>query len=385
MKVLHVTEALATGVMDMLATYSLRQTEQGAHVHILFTSRPDTPGDEELAQVFDSRVQLSRVSAPGDSKLKSLLLVRTALRREVRENVYDAIHLHSSFAGALGRIGLGRAECRNRIFYSPHAFPFLRQDMSKIGRRIFLESERHGARVGSLILTSESEFQVARLNLLGARCSLVPNAINTAALPRVTCLRPERPIVAMAGRITYQKAPWAFAKIALELNHLADFVWLGDGRPEDKEKWLSDAPVEISGWMSLDALRLRLAQTDVLLFPTLWEGGALALIEAQAIGVPAVATRIAGNRDTVVDGLSGYLCDTQEELLARTCELIVNADIRARMSEYALTIVRSKFDDRDVGKRLLEIYQQANGIPAAERLRVPWWKLRDFGRREVLN
>lgn len=359
MRILHVSEALATGVMDMLATYSLRQVQQGANVVIMFTCRRDTPSDAELGSIFDERVTLCRVGFPGTSKLKSLILLRAALRRELRTEDYDAIHLHSSFAGGIGRIGLGRKECRDRIFYSPHAFSFLREDSSNLGRRIFLGLERLGSRVGSLILTSESELQVAKEYLPKAQCSLVPNAINTSLLPTTKGSRRVRPIVAMAGRITYQKAPWKFAKIAAELDYLADFVWIGDGAQRDKEKWLAGAPVQISGWLTLASLRQKLAGTDVLLFPTLWEGGALALIEAQAIGVPAVASRIAGNRDTVVDGRSGYLCDTEDELLRRTKELILSPETRSKMNSYALDVIRSKFDDEHVGEKLLQIYGRA--------------------------
>jgi glycosyltransferase involved in cell wall biosynthesis len=45
----------------------------------------------------------------------------------------------------------------------------------------------------------------------------------------------------------------------------------------------------------------------VFAFPSRFEGLCLAVIEAQAAGVPVVATPVGGIRETVVDGETGWL------------------------------------------------------------------------------
>ena len=49
-----------------------------------------------------------------------------------------------------------------------------------------------------------------------------------------------------------------------------------------------------------------LASFEVFAFPSLFEGLCLAVIEAQAAGVPVVATPVGGIRETVVDGETGF-------------------------------------------------------------------------------
>ncbi len=50
-----------------------------------------------------------------------------------------------------------------------------------------------------------------------------------------------------------------------------------------------------------------LASFELFAFPSLFEGLCVAVIEAQAAGVPVVATPVGGIRETVEDGVTGFL------------------------------------------------------------------------------
>lgn len=356
MKILHVTEAFGSGVLNLIAILSRRQAEAGAQVSVLYSSRPDTPSDAELQHIFDPRVQLIRVTDRGASRATALLKLRSTLRRELSRPRYDAVHLHSTFAGAIGRIGIGRSYYRSRTFYSPHGFAFLRHDVSARSRKLMLLAERVGARRGALVLTTHSEFEIAQEKIKRAKCWMVVNGIDTSDLPIWQPHERQKPRVGMAGRITYQKAPWKFAAIARELNDEAEFIWFGDGTDDDKDRWLGAAPVEVTGWMPLRDLRERLADLDIFLFPSLWEGMPLSLIEAQAIGVPSVSSSIMGNKDIVISGSTGYLCEDDEGLLLRTRELVANGPLRIAMSGHAIAHVRTRFDDRSMGTDSIRVY-----------------------------
>ena len=220
-------------------------------------------------------------------------------------------------------------------------------------------SERMGARRGFVILTTNSELEIARKALPRAELRLLVNGIQSSELPTVEVSDERQLQVVMVGRITYQKAPWIFAALADEFSDTAEFVWYGDGPRENIQKWLGTTNVRISGWMPKTELRQKLARADLLLFPTLWEGMPLSLIEAQSIGVPAVATRIVGNQDIVVDGQTGFLCDSLDEIRERTSELLLDGALRRRMSKNAIEMVRPKFDDRNYGQLSIELYAKA--------------------------
>ena len=66
------------------------------------------------------------------------------------------------------------------------------------------------------------------------------------------------------------------------------------------------------------------------------EGWGMTLTEAAACGTPAVATRIAGHQDAVVDGESGLLVSSVPELVEAVESIVANPMLRRRLSLGAL-------------------------------------------------
>jgi len=66
------------------------------------------------------------------------------------------------------------------------------------------------------------------------------------------------------------------------------------------------------------------------------EGWGMTLTEAAACGTPAVATRIAGHEDAVIDNESGFLVSTIHELVEATGSILSNPMLRRRLSQGAL-------------------------------------------------
>ena len=90
--------------------------------------------------------------------------------------------------------------------------------------------------------------------------------------------------------------------------------------------------------------------------PSLWEGMPLALIESQAAGVPAVVSNVVGCKDVVQHGVTGFVCDTDEELCGRPRELIADASLRRRMGDNAARMARTRFAVERMNKELLQLY-----------------------------
>jgi glycosyltransferase involved in cell wall biosynthesis len=68
------------------------------------------------------------------------------------------------------------------------------------------------------------------------------------------------------------------------------------------------------------------------------EGWGMTLTEAGACGTPAVATRIAGHEDALVDGVSGVLADTMEDVANAASAILADDELRVRLSEGALSV-----------------------------------------------
>jgi glycosyltransferase involved in cell wall biosynthesis len=93
-----------------------------------------------------------------------------------------------------------------------------------------------------------------------------------------------------------------------------------------------------------------LRAADLFVFPSHFEALGIALVEAAACGLPAVASATGGIVDVVESGGSGLLVAPGEPqaLAAALAELARDEPRRAAMGERARAIALARFDERDV-------------------------------------
>lgn len=106
-----------------------------------------------------------------------------------------------------------------------------------------------------------------------------------------------------------------------------------------------------------------MAGVDLLILPSYREGFGLVVIEAAACEIPALAYRIDGIVDAVVDGETGCLVDPEnkDQLAAMMETLADRADLRKRLGRRARQRVLDKFSDAAVTSAWLAFYDQALG------------------------
>ena len=361
-KIVHVTEALGGGVLHCVALLANRQAAAGDEVVVLHSVRQDTPPAAKLNELFDPRVRREVVDMRTSIGAHDIVSVFRLLIELFRERP-DIVHLHSSKAAALGRIAARCLGITARTIYSPHGFAFLKEDISPLKIKLFLLIERMlHATGGHIVACSKSELRYARMLLLRAeRTSLVENAVKLDEFHLGGRRRAgEQVVVCTSARVTYQKAPWCFTRLAQQLSGTskARFVWFGDGEADALDNWIDRDAVELSGWIPAAELRRRLLQCDIFVLPSLWEGMPIALIEAQAAGLPAVASRIVGNRDVIVHGVTGFLANDDEELAHYTHRLIDDAELRQRMGAAASAHARARFGDSQLFRSYVGIYRR---------------------------
>jgi glycosyltransferase involved in cell wall biosynthesis len=109
-----------------------------------------------------------------------------------------------------------------------------------------------------------------------------------------------------------------------------------------------------------------LGRLDLVVHPALEEGLGLAVLEAQAAGVPVVAFRAGGVPEIVADGRSGYLVaagDAPALAIAMT-ELLQNADRRRAFAEYAWQFAAREARVADMIAAHLTLYRRLLETPA---------------------
>jgi glycosyltransferase involved in cell wall biosynthesis len=106
-----------------------------------------------------------------------------------------------------------------------------------------------------------------------------------------------------------------------------------------------------------------LAGASLFVMSSLTEGISLALLEAMALGLPAVVTRVGGNVEVVTDGETGLLVpERSPELLAQAMLRVYREPALARdMGLAGRRRVENCFDARQMIARYESLYQEALG------------------------
>ncbi len=156
------------------------------------------------------------------------------------------------------------------------------------------------------------------------RMVAIPNGVDIdaidAAVPAIRSemgCSPEDRVVLCVGRLSAQKAPLdALAAFRMmceqfpELKPTAKLLYIGEGELRaDLQRRVDELglqnSVQLPGWRP-DAWRL-MKSANALLLASHWEGLPNVVLEAQAAGLPVVATAVDGNRELIQDQLTGRL------------------------------------------------------------------------------
>lgn len=146
----------------------------------------------------------------------------------------------------------------------------------------------------------------------------------------------------------------------------ARFVVVGDG--EERAALVAQAEtLGVAGSVTFLGARSdvpeQLAALDVFAFPSRFEGLCLAVIEAQAAGVPVVATPVGGIVETVVPEETGVLVPVDDPAALASALLgVLDAPAEAaRLATEARRRAVERFGDARMVARTLALYASANG------------------------
>ncbi len=216
--------------------------------------------------------------------------------------------------------------------------------LAKLGRTIESRIAPLVYRRSHIVTLSESSKRelVEDLGFRADRITVVPPGIDPRYSPGGK--RSPDPLVVAVGRLVPVKQFPALvdALVALKPRHpkLRAMI-IGEGyERESLEAYIDEAGA--SGWIRLtgrvdDAKLLSLYRQAWLVASTsAREGWGMTITEAAACGTPAVVSNIAGHRDAVVHGRTGFLADTPEEMIAYMDSILGDDAQRARMSAAAL-------------------------------------------------
>lgn len=271
----------------------------------------------------------------------------------------DVVHAHSSKAGVLARAAAKAVGIKN-VFYTPHGYGFLQQDRSAASRLLYKTIEKAAARFGETIACAPGE--AAAASALGGG---PVHTVCDAYLGDFPEPSPHDGLAAgSCGRLTYARNPDAWVLLAQRLTDSRNglkCLWIGGGEDEPRiriqlENMNLTARVELTGWLPSEQARERMRALDVFVHYSRWDALPNAVLEAMAAGLPVVASDNSGNRDAVIDGVTGFIVRNEVELLERSQRLIDDKELRLKLGAAGRERVRREFSRARMISELSRLY-----------------------------
>jgi glycosyltransferase involved in cell wall biosynthesis len=138
---------------------------------------------------------------------------------------------------------------------------------------------------------------------------------------------------------------------------------LGDGARRERlqrtvrERHLEDV-VKLPGAVGQDEIRMYYAQADIFVLPSFAEGVPGVLMEAMAMGLPVVTTRIAGIPELVEDGYNGLVVapGRVDVLVDAVQRLAADADLRRQMGDRGRAKVVAEYSIEPSAAHMREMF-----------------------------
>lgn len=105
---------------------------------------------------------------------------------------------------------------------------------------------------------------------------------------------------------------------------------------------LNEPGIHILGRVSAERVSECYAESDIFCLPSRMDPSASVLAEAALAELPVVATPVGGNVERVVDGETGFLCES-DDLAGALCRLFESAELRQRLGANGKTLALEKF------------------------------------------
>jgi len=176
---------------------------------------------------------------------------------------------------------------------------------------------------------------------------------------------PERVLVGTVANLRAQKGYpdlLAAARLVLDRGRDVTFAIVGQGPMEQQIREIHHR-LKLGDRFKILGVREEatdfIAACDIFALASLYEGLPLALMEALALGLPVVATRVDGVTELVEDGQQGFLVPpSRPHAFADALDrLIVDADLRAHIGETASRDA-VRFDNRGAVASIERLYRR---------------------------
>ncbi|MDA2918274.1 glycosyltransferase [Desulfobacterota bacterium AH_259_B03_O07] len=145
--------------------------------------------------------------------------------------------------------------------------------------------------------------------------------------------------------------------IKLQYNIVGEGESEGDLKKLVKQLDLEEV-VNLIGPMDQEGIIREMRQAHIFLLPSIAEALPVVLMEAQAVGLPVIATSVGSVSQIVIDGKSGFLVPAREvdSIVKRLEYIIEHPELWSVMGRFGRKLVEERYDIRKLNQRLEKIF-----------------------------
>ena len=286
-----------------------------------------------------------------------------AFSRELRARQPDVFHAHLTWplACKFGLVGaiLARVPAIVATVQLYVEFPL---DLS-----IFVQQRLIVAGIGRYVAVSQEVAQrlIHKLRWPARKVQVIRNCVSTADSNPIRNLptdRADQAVVLTVARLDVQKGHRYLIEAAARVPE-AQFVLAGDGPMraslEAQARSLGvERRVRFLGHR--DDISDLLADCDVFVLPSLYEGLPLSILEAMSAGKPVIATQIGGTDEAVIAGETGLLIPPADPaaLAAAIRTLLADQPLAKRLASAGRARVEQEFSAIKMVQQVIDVYDE---------------------------
>lgn len=306
---------------------------------------------------------------------KETIVSYLEMKKIIKENYFDVIHVHTPIAGAITRYA-----CRNQrkrgttVIYTTHGFYFHKYSSKKTWLIFHTIEDFMSRYTDAMITINHEDYNNAKI-MHCSKVYYIPGVgvdtkrytdivINRNDYRKKLGIGKDDLLILAVGELSNRKNHQIIIKALSELKiQNAVFMICGNAMTSANTKdKLEEMAKESKVDLRLMGLRDDIPQickcADIGVMPSTREGLGLSGIEMLAAGIPVVASNVHGIVDYIIDGEDGYLCAPDDaHAFAQAILKLRNEEKRKSMVDKCINIAK-KFDKKYSYKKMRDIYEE---------------------------
>lgn len=311
MKYIHILDEFSLaggGVRSVVSDVSKTMVGKGVDVYIFTLTTPqDISVDEIKAWAKDNNIHFDLLGKGGGSLLKATLRLRHIIKKLCR-NEECCLYMHLKkgvIMGILASLFFKKTK-RVEVYHSG----YMRYKLQAFLCKPFIHHY--------IAVSKDAKRQlVEQFGIIDEKITVAYNGVDLESIrSKAKDVRKEHVKVRFltVGRLAYPKnidlSVDAYSQLVSKtIKNNSEYLIAGDGPDREIVEKKANGSVAFLGLISRDLVCSHLASADVVVFPSLWEGNSIALLETIAVGTPLLVTDIPSFREVF-----GYKPLSEQEL-----------------------------------------------------------------------